>query len=60
MDEPTYYVKRFYRDCAAEVIKEGLTLEEAREHCSNPETCSDTCSDGEGDKGPWFDGYGEE
>lgn len=43
-------------------IKDGLTLEEAQEHCDDPETRSSTCSDDthEQQYGPWFDGYTEE
>jgi hypothetical protein len=45
-------------------IKTGLTLEEAREHCSNPETSSRTATSREAKRrteqyGPWFDGYEE-
>ena len=63
---PTYKVIRFFRDSDKRmVIKTGLTLEEAREHCSDPETSSSTAS---GiveialtkNFGPWFDGYSEE
>lgn len=54
MDEPTYKIIRYYapelkRD--NEVIDIGLTLEEAQEHCDDPETK---------EKGKWFDGYVEE
>ena len=43
-------------------IKEGLTLEEAQEHCNDSETSSRTCMDDKHEQqyGPWFDGYREE
>ena len=43
-------------------IKEGLTLEEAHEHCDDKETSSRTCTDKSHEEqyGPWFDGYREE
>ena len=49
-----YRIVRYYQslDCLGgkEVIAQGLTLDEARAHCSNPDT-----------KGVgWFDGYEEE
>ena len=45
-------------------IRSGLTLEEAKAHCNDPETSSSTCK---GSKacartrkyGPWFDSYTE-
>ena len=40
-------------------IKKGLTLEEAQEHCQNPETSGETCSDMK-KRGMWFDSYTEE
>lgn len=49
----TYKIKRFWRDDEqrnGEVVKRGLSLEEAQAHCSDPSTR------GEG----WFDGYEEE
>ena len=59
-----YKIVRFYRDNKMNgmTIKEGLTLEEAQEHCNDPETSSSTCSDDTHEKqyGPWFDGYREE
>lgn len=52
----TYSVVRFYRDENhpenKTVVKHGLTLEEAQEHCQDPATKS---SDGE-----WFDGFRKE
>ena len=47
----TYEIVRFYaphRSEANEVQLSGLTLEEAQEHCSDPETS---------EEGEWFDGY---
>jgi hypothetical protein len=50
MDDTTYSIIRFSMDAPQEVIKEGLTLEEAQEHCQDEDT-----------HGPgWFDGYREE
>lgn len=48
----TYKIIRYYRDenKSSELIVEGLSLEEAKEHCNSPET--------EGDD--WFDGFCEE
>tara|TARA_R100000742_G_scaffold2167_1_gene404 strand:- start:271 stop:447 length:177 start_codon:yes stop_codon:yes gene_type:complete len=40
-------------------IKRGLTLEEAQEHCRDPETSGSTCSDMK-KRGLWFDAYTEE
>lgn len=61
----TYKIKRFYFEHGPEVIAEGLTLEEAQEHCNDDEASSKTCSTTEGlertrTKGPWFDGYERE
>ena len=49
MENRNYKIVRFYRDFPEnrEVIKEGLTLEEAQAHCRRDDT------KGEG----WFDGY---
>jgi hypothetical protein len=49
-DDKTYYVKRMWQNGNREIIKTGLTLEEAQEHCQR----DDTHGDG------WFDGYDEE
>jgi hypothetical protein len=42
-----YCIIRFYSDGNTFVIREGVTLEEAQEHCRREDT------HGEG----WFDGY---
>ena len=58
-------VRKFAKNHPDEVIKTGLTLEEAREHCGDPETSSFT-ADGEEAreltrrKGDWMDCYYEE
>lgn len=57
----SYLNDRFHKH----TIKTGLTLEEAQEHCRDPETSSRTCKGSKGKartlvKGPWFDGYDEE
>lgn len=61
----TYCVVRHYYNGRNEVVKAGLTEEEAMEHCLDPETSSATCQNAEGklhsrEHGPWFDGYEEE
>ena len=48
VDQQTYKIVRFYRgNHNPQVIKRGLTLAEARAHCSRPDTKADN----------WFDGY---
>jgi len=62
----TYKVFRvFFKSCRNITIKRGLTLEEAKEHCSDPETSSSTCTKAAGKRrtrlyGPWFDGHTKE
>ena len=46
----TYKIVKFVRDGENEVVKEGLTLEEAQEYCNDNKT------QGEG----WFCGYTKE
>jgi len=50
MTEVTYAIIRFRFQGENTVIEDGLTLEEAQEHCQRDDTR------GEG----WFDGYEEE
>ncbi len=63
---PTYKIVRlFINTCDTETVATGLTLEEAEEHCQNPETSSKTATSPEGkarteNDGPWFDGFLEE
>lgn len=60
-----YRVIRFFRDDEENnrmLIEEDLSLEEAQEHCQNPETSSSTATSDWANKytekhGPWFDGY---
>lgn len=65
-DDATYcIVRRFRFDHAPQVLKRGLTLEEAQLHCRHPETSSSTARSSEAvalttARGPWFDGYEEE
>lgn len=62
-----YKIVRMFRDDPSnnKTVATGLTLEEAQDHCSDPETSSSTAT---GlvetvltkNFGPWFDGYTEE
>ena len=47
--EKKYKILRFHFLGQTELIKEGLTLEEARKHCQRKDTRSDF----------WFDGFAE-
>ena len=50
----TYKIERHYapnQNRERETVKTGLTLEEAQEHCNDPNTR---------EAGIWFDGYTEE
>lgn len=62
-----YSIVRYFRDRSDMnvVLVEGLTLEEAKKRCSDPETSSNTCTLPQMKQltklhGPWFDGYKEE
>lgn len=50
MPEDTYKIVRFMQHGNKELVEEGLTLEEAQEHCNRED------SHGDG----WFDGYFKE
>ena len=53
----TYRIIRFFYDeSPRQIIEEGLTLEEAQEHCSRDDTHGGSTEDGTA----WFDGYEEE
>ncbi len=56
----SYKVIRFFADDRPREVKStGLTLEDAQEHCQDPETSSRTTTSDE-TPGDWFDGYEEE
>lgn len=66
-NEETYCIVRFYKDAGHKrtIIKTGLTLQEAKEHCSDPETDSKTSTQAFPagaleNQGPWFDGFEKE
>ena len=57
-----YKIVRHFFNGTPRTIKTGLTLEEAQEHCQNPETSSSTAKGRPAKRltearGPWFDGY---
>lgn len=61
----TYKIVRRYFEHENKTIKTGLTLEEAQEHCKDPETSSSTCKEHDNvlhcrEMGAWFDSYIEE
>lgn len=57
----TYKIRRFYQNGEPVTTRTGLTLDEAKAHCNNPETSSQTATDPKIDqRGPWFDGYEKE
>ena len=63
----TYKIVRFFqRDSSRrQIIKRGLTLEEAQAHCNQTETSSTTAVSVQARRltqqaGPWFDGYEKE
>lgn len=60
-----FTVRRNFFKGGYEVIKSRLTLAEAKEHCSDTETSSKTCTTPEAlaiteARGPWFDSFDEE
>jgi hypothetical protein len=61
-----YRIVRFYESAPIRrrIIAKGLTLEQAKAHCSDPETSSSTCTKSAGKArtkrlGRWFDGFEE-
>jgi hypothetical protein len=61
-----YRIVRFYESAPIRrrIIAKGLTLEQAKAHCSDPETSSSTCTKAAGKArtkrlGRWFDGFEE-
>ena len=63
-----YRIVRMYRNrdgFRRRIIQRGLTLEEARAHCRDPETSSSTATSAAARRrtlalGAWFDGYESE
>lgn len=53
-----YKIIRHYFDGENVETLRGLTLEQAQDHCKDPETSSSTAKFGE--PGKWFDGYEKE
>lgn len=63
----TYRIIRHFQnpDIRNRIVDRGLTLDEAQEHCRDPETSSSTATSSRAksrtrELGPWFDGYEEE
>lgn len=61
----TYKIIRFFASKGKRIIKTGLTLDEAKAHCKDPETSSTTCTNSTGKRrtkvhGDWFDGFERE
>lgn len=61
-----YHLVRFYAHLSPVILNKGRTvsLEDAKAHCKNPETSSQTCKTKKALEhtrrmGPWFDGYHE-
>lgn len=64
MDAMTYKIVRYYADHSKSrrTIETGLTLDEAHEHCNDPQSCSKTGTNKAAlqttrRNGDWFDGY---
>lgn len=56
----TYAIYRYYskEGRPARLMRRGLTLKQAQEHCNDPETSSKTAKRGRGGATcDWFDGY---
>lgn len=60
----SYNIVRFYQKGTKRVIATNLTLKEAKQHCTDPETSSRTATSSYAKNitakhGAWFDGYTE-
>jgi hypothetical protein len=58
----TYKIVRGFFKGGSKTMCTGLTLEEAQQHCKDPETSSSTATSAKAKRltaarGPWFDGY---
>lgn len=65
MDKKYKIIRYYEKENPSQVIRRGLTLEEAQAWCKNKETSSSTCTTAGGLKrtkkfGAWFDGYASE
>lgn len=63
--EKTYMILRFHQYGDRTILQTGLSLDEAKAHCKDPETSSRTATGRDAvhytrKYGPWFDGYEEE
>lgn len=61
----SYKIVRLFFNGRKYTVHRGLTLEEAKSHCSDPETSSSTCTKPVNRRrtkqcGPWFDSFSEE
>lgn len=61
---PKYKIIRCFMNHDSKEMETDLTLEEAQDHCKDPETSSRKCTSAEGhalteEFGPWFDSYEE-
>ena len=63
-DAPYYAIVRHYKDAGIRrrIIRTGVTIRQAREHCSDPETSSATATSSTARArtrrvGEWFDGW---
>tara|TARA_R110000824_G_scaffold78962_7_gene199076 strand:+ start:165 stop:374 length:210 start_codon:yes stop_codon:yes gene_type:complete len=68
MSKYNYNIVRFYKDAPSgirrRVIEYGVTLDQAKEHCGDPQTSSRTATKSSARRrtkiiGEWFDGYEE-
>jgi len=56
----TFKIIRYFADGNKDIIKTGLTKDQAQVHCNNPETASKTATNMDEytqEHGEWFDGY---